>query len=136
MEITPVQATIGAVILSVIVVPTLIAIGKHYFDQRRRAKQAALDERYITKEVHDMRFDEMAATQAQQHQENRDFLETIRSEALLREGKVLGSIEALSSQVREGEREMRGEIGQQSQRVDEVLRIMITGDRRQDRPRG
>lgn len=123
MEITPVQATIGAVILSVIVVPSLIALSKHYIDQRRRAKQAALDERYITKEVHDMRFDELAAKQAQQHQENRAFLDTIRTEALTREGKVLGSIEALS-------REMRGEIGKQSERVDEVLRIMITGDRR------
>lgn len=131
MEITPVQATIGAVILSVIVVPTLIAIGKHYIDQRRRAKQAALDERYVTKEVHDMRFEEMAAIQARQHKENRDFLDTIRTEAFAREGKVLGSIEALAAQVRDSEGQMRGEINQQSQRVDEVLRIMITGDRRQ-----
>lgn len=131
MEISPVQATIGAVILSVIVVPTLIAIGKHYIDQRRRVKQAALDERYVTKEVHDMRFEEMAATQAKQHQENRAFLDTIRTEAFAREGKVLGSIEALAAQVRDSEGQMRGEINQQSQRVDEVLRIMITGDRRQ-----
>lgn len=131
MEITPVQATLGAVILSVIVVPTLIAIGKHYIDQRRRAKQAALDARYVTKEVHDMRFDEMAATQARQHKENRDFLDTIRTEALTREGKVLGSIEALAAQVRESENGMRGEISNQATRVDEVLRIMITGDRRQ-----
>lgn len=133
----PLHVTIAIAVCTLIVVP----LGKHVLDRYRQAHERAEAARlemvitqrlatYVTTEEHEMQFQTLTDTQDRQHRQNQDFLETIRTEALTREGRVLGSIEALANATRSGERELRTEIANQSLRIDEVLRAMITGDRR------
>lgn len=106
MADAPLPATawvsVGIAVASLIVVPFVLHMIKQFRIARREAKAAELAKvlaMYVTKTEHDVQFERMEETQARNHRENRDFLDTIRTDAHKREGRILASIHNLGSRV-------------------------------------
>lgn len=106
---------IGIAVASLVVVPALVAVCKRLLEAWREAQQARLAKLFITREEHEMNFDAMTHTQAKQHAENRDFLDTIRTEAHNREERLLEAINSGNN-----------EVGKVHARVDKLFEL-ITG---------
>lgn len=98
---TPQEVTLLVATLTVIVVPASVAIGKRVHAWWMAHRHKKLAEKFITREEHEMQFQTMAEQQSAQHQENKDYLDTIRSEAHDREKRLLRSIEASQQDNRE-----------------------------------
>lgn len=98
---TPQEVTILVAAVSVILVPATVAVGKRLHAWWRDHRHVRLALVFITREEYEMHFDAMNSTQSKQHGENRDFLDTIRTEGHQRELRILGSIEALATDNRE-----------------------------------
>lgn len=109
---------IGIAVASLVVVPALVAVGKRLLDAWREAQHARLAKLFMPREEIEMQWDQLSKTQARQHAENRDFLETIRTEAHKREERLLEAIES-----------GRTEVGTVHQRVDRLFEL-ITGGRK------
>lgn len=94
--------SIGTAVASLIVVPFVVHMIKHFLQTRREAKAAELAKvlaMYVTKVEHDTRSDRVELTHAKWHQETKDFLDTIRTEAHTREQRIVGQIDKLSVRV-------------------------------------
>lgn len=111
-----------------IVVPALVAVGKHWMSMFRAWRHAGLSKVFITRTEVEMQFATLARTQAEQHAQNQALLDAIRKEGQQREGKLLGTLESFQIQNREDAKEQRGQIATVSGRVDSVLHML--GDRR------
>lgn len=122
MEYVPLalKVQIAIALGTVILVPSVIFVLKHYLRQRRIARHAELCEHFATRDEIDKK-----------HQENVALLDAIRSEGLTREGKILASIDALSSRNSQEVNDLRAGVRDVHQRVDTVLQMM--GDRRRSR---
>jgi hypothetical protein len=99
MPLSPVEATLIVSAFSAVVVPLGVAIIRHYLEQRRAAKQAALDLRYVTKSEQEMQFEELAKMQERQHRENKDRLDVLRYEGHEREDRINERIDAAEGRV-------------------------------------
>jgi biopolymer transport protein ExbB/TolQ len=119
--------TVSIAVASVVVVPALVAIGKRLFRAWREAHQAHLSKMFVVREEWEQKFADMQAQQAQQHAENREFMDTIRTEAHRREGKILASIEAVSNQHRQESQRLGTDIARVAARVDRVFERMAGG---------
>lgn len=116
-----VSVTIAVAIASLIIVPALLAIARRLWIAWKEAEHARLVKLFVPREEMDMQFEELTKKQAEQHQENRDFLDTIRTEAQQREGKILGSIEAVSNQNRHESQRLGTDIANLGKRVDRLF---------------
>lgn len=117
----PHEISIAVAVASLIVIPALVAAGKRLVVMWREARIARLSRLFVLQEDIDVQFDTLHKIQAKQHVENRDFLDTIRSEAQQREGKILASIEAVSNQHREESRRLGTDVARVGTRVDTLF---------------
>lgn len=117
----PHEISIAVAVASLIVIPALVAAGKRLVVMWREARIARLSKLFVLQEDIDVQFDTLHKIQAKQHVENRDFLDTIRSEAQQREGKILASIEAVSNQHREESRRLGTDVARVGTRVDTLF---------------
>jgi hypothetical protein len=115
--VVPVAIAVG----TVVVVPALVAVGKHWLSMWRAWRHSRLSRHFITRTEVEMQFAQLAETQAKQHAQNHALLGEIRSEGQQREVRLVGTLETFQNQNREDAREQR-------KRVDDVLRML--GDRR------
>lgn len=113
MQPAPWVIPVAIAVSSLIVVPGVVAIVKMILQHRRDAKAAALHatiaehvapiqeqlDDFVTREEHDEHFDRLTTMHERQHKENRDFLDTIRTEAHSREGRLLQSIDGVHKRV-------------------------------------
>jgi hypothetical protein len=90
---------VGIAIASLIVVPALVAICKHYVGVWREARHARLAKLLVQREEFEMQFSELSETQAKQHAENREMLERIRAEGQERERTLLGAVSEVHARV-------------------------------------
>lgn len=88
-------------VASLIVVPLVVAFFKKLREIYLEARLAKLKASFVTREEHDRQFEDMTKAQSVNHRENRDFLDTIRTEAQKREARLLGEISATRNDVRE-----------------------------------
>jgi len=91
--------TVSIAVASVIVVPALVAIARRLYGAWHEAQQARLAKAFVLREELERKFSEMKATQTEQHAENREFMDTIRTEAHRREEKILASIDRVGARV-------------------------------------
>lgn len=115
--VVPVAIAVG----TVVVVPALVAAGKHWLSIWRTWRRSRLSKHFITRTEVEMQFATLARTQAEQHAQNHALLDQIRAEGQQREIRLVGTLESFQNQNREDAREQR-------KRVDDVLRML--GDRR------
>ena len=135
MALEPHQWSLVIAVGTVIVVPALVGVGKKMVSFYRDSRDKRLADKlqgYISRKEMEVQFEQLQAIQAQQHAENRAFLDTIRSEAIRREERLTTIIQTTSAQTAVDTRELRGEVGKVNSRVDNVLQML--GDRRA-RPR-
>jgi hypothetical protein len=120
----PVAIAVG----TVVVVPTLVFLGKHWLSMWRAWRHARMSKVFITRTEVEVQFAKLAETQAAQYAQNQALLDTIRAEGQQREGRLLGTLESFHAQNREEAKEQRGKIETVSGRVHDVL--LLLGDRR------
>lgn len=122
--IVPVAIAVG----TAVVVPALVAVGRHWVSMWRAWRHARMSKVFITRTEVEVQFAKLAETQAAQYAQNQALLDTIRAEGQQREGRLLGTLESFHAQNREEAKEQRGQIATVSGRVDSVLHML--GDRR------
>jgi hypothetical protein len=123
--------TLAIAIASVIIVPLLISIGKRIRAHWAEARLAELRAHFATRQQFDDLLEQQVKqehTQAERHQENRDFLDTMRIEALKREERIIATIEKGQDKAHTDLRDMREQVGKVHSRVDNVLEML--GNRR------
>lgn len=125
----PHEVSIAIAVASLIVIPTLIAVGKRLVSMWRESRHARLVKLFVPREEMDVQFDTLSKTQDRQHAENRDFLDTIRREAHMREGKILASIEGVSNQHREESRRLGTDVARVGTRVDTLFERLAEAKR-------
>jgi hypothetical protein len=113
---------------TVVVVPLLVAVGKHWVSMWRAWRHARMSKVFITRTEVEVQFAKLAETQAAQHAQNQALLDTIRAEGQQREGRLLGTLESFQVQNREEAKAQSGKIETVSGRVHDVL--LMLGDRR------
>lgn len=94
--------SIGTAVASLIVVPFVVHVIKQFIQARREARAAELAKvltLYVSKVEHDDRTDRMEQTQALWQRNNSAFLDTIRTEAEEREGRIVARIDNLAVRV-------------------------------------
>lgn len=142
MDLKPHEVTIGIAIASLIVIPLIMSAWKKLVSWYKTAQDAALSSRlkeYVTRSEMEMQFDTLTDLQNRQHaenqrflQDNQSFLDTIRTEALRREEKIITLIKETGDHSSKQNDRIQGEVHKVNTRVDSVLQML--GDRRQ-RPR-
>lgn len=109
--------TVAIAIGTVILVPLI----KRMWGAWQEAQHARLAKVFALREDIEAKFDELQQRQDKQHAENREVLDRIRTEAHQREGKILGSIQAVSNQNRGESARLGTDIATIAQRVDRVF---------------
>lgn len=133
---------VGIAIASLIVVPALVAVGKRLtaawrearqarlarlfiqreeLEQFRQAQQDRLAKVFVAREEVEMQFDTLNRNQAKQHEENQQFLDTIRAEALQREGRVMQKIDDV-------QRNTRSDVISVHARIDKLFELLTRGN--------
>lgn len=137
MNIAPAHYPIIIALCSVILVPFVVwAIRSVWalWSENRDARLAkAIEARlagYVTSEDFEMKIETMRAHVDELHEQNRDFLDTIRTEGIKREGMILGAIEAQAKERRADAEAVTTAVGEVHRRVDQILLYQVHGDRR------
>lgn len=128
MKLDPQHVAIGVAIAGLVVVPAVVALTKRLLQAWHEARYGRLAKVFATREEVEMNFDELRKVQERQHAENRDFLDTIRTEALAREGRLTAILETYRQEQRTDTKDVREEVGEVHKRVDSVLGML--GNRR------
>lgn len=120
--------SVGIAAATLIVVPSIVSIVRHYFKQRALVRRAELLQTFLPRIEHDELLKDLTLTQAQQHQQNVKLFEALRTEGNIREGKILGSLESIAHVAREDSRDLSKRLSSMSVRIDDLMKM--SGDRR------
>lgn len=109
-------------VLSALVVPGVIALVSRIMANSKMAAGVRLKQA-----IHE-ELKPLIEQQQKQHQENRDFLDTIRTEAFEREARMMNAVEGVREQLRDDRKDLDRRIDGLGSRVDDIARL--AGDRR------
>jgi hypothetical protein len=135
VQIDPQYYPLLIALASLMIVPATIWTARTLWslweENRNQRLNCAIDLKlkgYVTSEVLDVKLDALTAHTDELHEQNKLFMDTIRSEGQRREGMILGALEASAKERRQDMTEIRDGLVKVHERVDTIL--ILSGDRR------